>query len=120
MLDIDAPSKLKPTNRNWCHWGVANINGSITGKKASNAVEVMEGMFKNSSTFLKYKGPVPLEGSGLHRYLFLVFEQTNGELKKKFVLNQLRYRWRGKFKIEKMMTKNPGKLVAANMFKIEN
>ena len=83
-------------------------------------VEVMESMFENSSHFLRYKGPQPGEKSGLHRYLFLVYEQEKGELKKKFVLNQLRYRWRGKFRIEKLMAKNPGKLVAANMFKIEH
>ena len=82
--------------------------------------EVMSNMFENSSTFLKYKGPQPAVKSGLHRYLFLVYEQQKGELKKKFIFNQLRYRWRGKFKIEKLMAKNPGKLVAANMFKIEH
>jgi phosphatidylethanolamine-binding protein (PEBP) family uncharacterized protein len=47
---------------NYLHWVVINI--------PDNAIA-------NGQQLLNYKGPAPPPGSGIHRYIFLVFEQAN-------------------------------------------
>jgi large subunit ribosomal protein L38 len=47
---------------NYLHWVVINIPG--------NAIS-------NGQQSLNYKGPAPPQGSGIHRYIFLVFEQAD-------------------------------------------
>ncbi|KAI8122934.1 hypothetical protein FF38_11753 [Lucilia cuprina] len=61
MVDPDAPSRETPTYREILHWFVINIPGN----KLSEGQVVAE-----------YIGSGPPEGSGLHRYVFLVFKQT--------------------------------------------
>jgi hypothetical protein len=46
---------------NYLHWVVINIP---------------ENSISNGQTLLNYKGPAPPQGSGIHRYIFLVFEQA--------------------------------------------
>lgn len=45
---------------NWLHWVVVNI-------KDNNV--------KNGDELFKYTGPAPPKGSGVHRYIFLLYEQ---------------------------------------------
>lgn len=60
MTDPDAPSRKNPTNREWHHWLVGNIPGSQVDK---------------GETLTEYVGSAPPEGSGLHRYVLLVYKQ---------------------------------------------
>ncbi|KAJ4432019.1 hypothetical protein ANN_20633 [Periplaneta americana] len=62
MTDPDAPSRTEPKNREWRHWLVGNIPG--------NKVEQGE-------TLSAYVGSGPPKGSGLHRYVFLVYKQPS-------------------------------------------
>jgi phosphatidylethanolamine-binding protein (PEBP) family uncharacterized protein len=55
MHDPDAPVG------NFVHWTVVNIKGSD---------------IKSGKEIIKYKGPAPPPDSGIHHYIFLVFEQT--------------------------------------------
>ncbi|KAJ8713089.1 hypothetical protein PYW08_008393 [Mythimna loreyi] len=60
MTDPDAPSRAKPTSREWLHWMVVNIPGhDLTA----------------GETIAQYVGAGPGKDSGLHRYVFLVYEQ---------------------------------------------
>lgn len=60
MTDPDAPSRKEPTFREWHHWLVGNIPGNDVAKG-----EVLS----------EYVGSGPPPGTGLHRYVFLVYKQ---------------------------------------------
>lgn len=64
MTDPDAPSKANPTLGEVRHWYLVNIPG--------NRVDDGEKLFE-------YRGSGPPKGTGLHRYIFLIFKQ-NGKL----------------------------------------
>lgn len=58
MVDQDAPSRKNPVNKYWLHWIMININDRGLGDEA-----------------IKYQPGSPPQGSGLHRYCFILFEQ---------------------------------------------
>lgn len=66
MIDLDGPSRAKPSWREDRHWLVMNIPES----SVENGDEVIE--FTSSG---------PGKGTGLHRYVFLVYKQPNGPIK---------------------------------------
>ncbi|XP_031336016.1 protein D2-like isoform X2 [Photinus pyralis] len=60
MTDPDAPSRQKPDFREWHHWLVANIPGDDISK---------------GENLSEYVGSGPPQGTGLHRYVFLIYKQ---------------------------------------------
>ncbi|XP_002073607.3 protein D2 [Drosophila willistoni] len=62
MVDADEPSGNNPTHREYLHWLVVNIpaNQLTLGDRRAG-----------------YIGVTPAEGSGLHRYVFLLFKQSD-------------------------------------------
>ena len=56
MYDPNAPN----VNHNYVHWIIINIQNDIT-----------------FDTLLAYTGPAPPAGSGVHRYIFKLYEQPN-------------------------------------------
>jgi phosphatidylethanolamine-binding protein len=60
MTDPDAPSRAEPKFREWHHWIVANIPGNDVGE---------------GETLSAYIGSGPPQGTGLHRYVILVYKQ---------------------------------------------
>lgn len=60
MVDPDAPSRENPKFREWHHWLVGNIQGGDMNK---------------SEVLSDYIGSGPPKGTGLHRYVFLVYKQ---------------------------------------------
>ncbi|KPJ16382.1 Phosphatidylethanolamine-binding protein-like F40A3.3 [Papilio machaon] len=61
LVDPDAPSRENPKFREWHHWLVGNIYGGDLNKG-----EVLS----------DYIGSGPPKGTGLHRYVFLVYKQA--------------------------------------------
>lgn len=60
MTDPDAPSRENPKMREWQHWLVGNIPGEN---------------IEQGHVLTEYVGAAPPDGSGLHRYVFLIFRQ---------------------------------------------
>lgn len=63
MLDPDAPSREDPTFRQLRHWLVMNIPESFV---------------ESGDEVIEYLGSGAEAGTGLHRYIFLVFKQRDG------------------------------------------
>uniref|UniRef100_A0A915CT60 Phosphatidylethanolamine-binding protein n=1 Tax=Ditylenchus dipsaci TaxID=166011 RepID=A0A915CT60_9BILA len=63
--DPDAPSRKEPTHREWHHWLVVNIPGNDVSK---------------GETLAEYVGAGPPPGTGLHRYVYLVYQQSGGKI----------------------------------------
>lgn len=104
MTDPDAPSRKEATYREWHHWLVGNIPGN----------EVAAGEVLSA-----YVGSGPPQGTGLHRYVFLLFKQSG-----KLTFDEPRLPNnsgdnRGCFKIQKFAEKYNLELVAGNLYQAE-
>ncbi|EDW58506.1 protein D2 [Drosophila virilis] len=60
LTDPDAPSRKEPKFREWHHWLVVNVPGTQIDK---------------GDVLSAYVGSGPPQGTGLHRYVFLIFKQ---------------------------------------------
>lgn len=105
MTDPDAPSRANPVRREFRHWLVGNIPGD----------KVDEG-----ETLTEYVGSGPPKGTGLHRYVFLVYKQP-GEInyEERHISNRSADT-RPKFSIKAFAQKyNLGNPVAGNFFQAQ-
>ncbi|XP_050298312.1 protein D3-like [Anthonomus grandis grandis] len=86
MTDPDAPSRSDPKFREWHHWLVGNVPGDDISK---------------GEALSEYVGAGPPKGSGLHRYVILVYKQkkkltfdepripkTSGDKRPKFAIRK--------------------------------
>jgi len=64
MNDPDAQSRKDPKFREWHHWCVVNIPGSNVA---------------GGEVLSEYVGSGPPKGTGLHRYVFVVYKQPAGK-----------------------------------------
>ncbi|XP_068166219.1 phosphatidylethanolamine-binding protein 1 [Antennarius striatus] len=105
LTDPDAPSRKEPTFREWHHFLVVNMKGN----------DVSSGCRMSD-----YVGSGPPKGTGLHRYVWLVFEQP-GPLKcSEPVLTNRSGENRGKFKIQSFSEKYKlGNPVAGTCYQAE-
>ncbi|XP_063896607.1 protein D2 isoform X1 [Helicoverpa armigera] len=105
MTDPDAPSRKDPKFREWHHWLVGNIPGN----------NICAG-----ETLSQYVGSGPPPGTGLHRYVFLVYQQP---AKLEFDEPRLTNRSgdnRGMFSISKFAKKYKlGDPIAGNFYQAE-
>lgn len=106
MTDPDAPSRAEPTFREVKHWLVVNIPGTDIA---------------NGTTIAHYRGSGPPKGTGLHRYMFLVYQQAgpvdvSGEV---FAASDSR-EGRLKFKVRDFAAKhNLGQPIAGNLYQAQ-
>ncbi|XP_003211138.2 phosphatidylethanolamine-binding protein 1 [Meleagris gallopavo] len=90
LTDPDAPSRKDPKFREWHHFLVTNMKG--------NDVE--------SGTVLSdYVGSGPPKGTGLHRYVWLVYEQPKQLACNEPILSNRSGDKRGKFKVAAFRSK---------------
>ncbi|XP_022818968.1 protein D2-like [Spodoptera litura] len=103
MVDPDAPSREEPKFREWHHWLVGNILGGHIGKG-----EILS----------EYIGSGPPKGTGLHRYVFLVYKQPEKcDFSKITKLRNNSGEKRGKFSIAKFATQFKfGSPIAGNFY----
>lgn len=103
MVDPDATSRKNPMFRSWMHWMVFNINSTEKLHEGDAA--------------LPYNGPAPPKGSGLHRYVFLLYCQRGMRLK----AADLAPKERKSFNLAKFVSRtNLGSPLAGNFFVAEN
>ena len=75
LTDPDAPSREAPTMKEWLHLKIGNIKGEALQKGE---------LGKDAVTVWEYIGPAPPEGSGLHRYVFILYKQKGKQSKESF------------------------------------
>ncbi|KAK0419597.1 hypothetical protein QR680_014226 [Steinernema hermaphroditum] len=104
--DPDAPSRADPKFREWHHWLIVNIPGTDISK---------------GDVLSEYVGSGPPKGTGLHRYVYLVYKQAgkitdaeHGHLTNRSGDN------RGGWKIAKFADKHKlGTPIAGNLFQAQ-
>lgn len=96
FADPDAPNRQEPKFGEVRHWLVVNIPGNDLGSGEAK---------------FQYIGSGPPKGSGLHRYVFLLFKQANG--KQEFDLPTVTNKSR-----DGRLTTNTRKLIAENNLKL--
>ncbi|KAG8198765.1 hypothetical protein JTE90_023527 [Oedothorax gibbosus] len=103
LTDPDAPSRDEPKLREWLHWLVVNV---------PHNTEIQSG-----SILAEYIGAAPPQGTGLHRYVFLVYKQQAKLDCDEIVLLGNSAKGRGNFKIEDFAKKYElGNPLAGNFF----
>ncbi|XP_006640242.1 phosphatidylethanolamine-binding protein 1 [Lepisosteus oculatus] len=85
LTDPDAPSRKDPKFREWHHFLVVNMKGNDVG---------------TGCVMSDYVGSGPPKGTGLHRYVWLVYEQPGPLSCNESVLSNRSGDHRGKFKVE--------------------
>jgi len=70
VLINDDPDAAKVCGHTWDHWIVFNIPANIT-QISENSMPGLGGM--NSYQDVKYGGPNPPKGSGIHNYYFKIY-----------------------------------------------
>lgn len=103
LVDPDAPSRENPKFREWHHWLIGNVYGGDINKG-----EVLS----------DYIGSGPPKGTGLHRYVFLVYKQPEKcDFSKVTKLPNNSGANRGKFSISKFAQQfKLGPPIAGNFF----
>lgn len=67
LFDPDAPNRKNPVNAPYAHYAVVNVPSPSD--------------IKRGDTYYPYAGSAPPPGSGLHRYIWLVYRQESGNWK---------------------------------------
>jgi Raf kinase inhibitor-like YbhB/YbcL family protein len=79
--DPDAPSAKRPAPQPWVHWVIYNIPGDVrslpAGIARSSKLVTPAGACQGHNSWpsdnVGYLGPMPPNGSGLHRYFFKLY-----------------------------------------------
>jgi len=75
MTDPDAPSRGDPKHGQVRHWVISGIKSAPQG--STNETQDLASL-KTKSAITPYRPPTPGPGSGVHRYVFLLFEEPVG------------------------------------------
>ncbi|CAO3598787.1 unnamed protein product [Absidia cylindrospora] len=103
LVDPDAPTRSDPKYGPWRHWVAVNIPGSQQDQVTAA-----------SSQLTNYIGPAPPPGSGDHRYIFLLYKQTNKSHPFQSLSQSVQDR--RSFDFKQYAANNKLELVAANFF----
>ena len=104
MIDPDAPTPDDPKFGYWRHWVVTSIPSPSTNPSAHDITT-------SGTTLTQYLAPGPKDESGPHRYLFLIFEEKEGESLKREEIGGEEFVERRSFRAEEVVAKKGLKLV---------
>ena len=106
MIDPDAPSREQPTFGQIKHWLIVNIPGTDLSK---------------GETLANYRGSAPPEGSGIHRYIFVVYKQPAFLKHSESTVDPNSREGRRHFKVREFAKKyNLGQPIAGNFYLAQN
>ncbi|OSD07887.1 PEBP-like protein [Trametes coccinea BRFM310] len=71
MLDPDAPSRAEPIYRTFRHWLITGLKSPALSANSAEALNAL----KTHPATTPYRPPGPRPNSGLHRYIFLLFQE---------------------------------------------
>ncbi|CAL1710498.1 unnamed protein product [Somion occarium] len=71
MVDPDAPSRAEPLYKSFRHWLITGLKSPRDSASTTSDLNALES--KPATT--PYRPPGPRPGSGLHRYVFLLFQE---------------------------------------------
>ena len=106
---MDAPSRKNPIFKYWIHWMVGNIHYN------KNPPDNYNMLYLNvfGLTIFEYMRPTSPQGTGPHRYIFLLYKQP-------YILNfNYEPTYRRKFNIKKFVKKYNLELISLIHFKCE-
>ncbi|OQR70348.1 phosphatidylethanolamine-binding [Tropilaelaps mercedesae] len=105
MTDPDAPSRQNPILGEVKHWIVVNIEG---------------GQLERGETLAGYRGSGPPKGSGIHRYIFVLYKQAGRIAFGETLIPSSSREGRTSFKVREFAKKyRLGEPVAGNFFRAE-
>ncbi|KAL7293975.1 hypothetical protein TKK_0012554 [Trichogramma kaykai] len=105
MVDPDAPSASDPKMREMLHWLVANIPGGDLSK---------------GEAIVEYVGSGPSKGTGLHRYVLLVYKQPEKLVIQEARVSKHERAGRPSFNIRNFANKYKlGEPISGNMFRAQ-
>jgi len=105
MTDPDAPSRKDPKFREWHHWLLTNIPGNDISK---------------GDVLSDYIGSGPPKGTGLHRYVFLLYKQPGKIACNEPKLSKRSGDHRANFKIKNFAKKyNLGQPISGNFYQAQ-
>ncbi|KAF9422038.1 hypothetical protein BGZ94_008689 [Podila epigama] len=108
LIMANAPSRQDPKWGEYRHWVVSNLSGASDFQPAN----VSQG-----TELTAYMGPAPPQGSGPHRYVFLLYKQAPGTAQ---VLSNPLTSQRNNFSTNDFTSQTNLQLVGANYFFAEN
>ncbi|KAH9846903.1 PEBP-like protein [Lenzites betulinus] len=71
MLDPDAPSRAQPLYRTFRHWVITGMKGPALTANSADALNAL----KTHPSTTPYRPPGPRPNSGMHRYIFLLYQE---------------------------------------------
>ncbi|CCE62140.1 hypothetical protein TPHA_0B04710 [Tetrapisispora phaffii CBS 4417] len=123
MTDPDAPSRTDKKWSEYCHFVKTDIQLKKSAGSAS-AGGFTTSHFENKGNVLhSYIGPGPPKGTGLHRYIFLLYKQPHGVKGSSFSSIPDRPNWGTGIPAtgaHQWVTANKLELIASNFFLAEN
>eukprot|EP01083_Nonionella_stella_P142479 440932_1 len=121
MTDPDAKDRIKHEKREWVHFVVINVPTAVNKLKNVNGKFIFD--VPSGETLVEYVGAKPPKNTGLHRYVLLVYEQTDKIDINKCGQDKLGKKGKGRalWSARKFAKNNNMKvLVAGNFFQAQN
>lgn len=124
MTDPDAPSRVDHKWSEYCHYVTTNLDMSTAQNcacKPDCSKECISCKLGCGDELMSYIGPAPPQGTGKHRYVFLLYKQPSGLTS--FTDIKDRPNWgygTPATGVEKWASENNLELIAANFFYAEN
>jgi phosphatidylethanolamine-binding protein (PEBP) family uncharacterized protein len=107
MIDPDAPTPDDPKFGYWRHWIVTSIPAPSSPSSASSTEDIIA----SGKTLTPYLAPGPKDESGPHRYLFLLFEEKEGETLEREEVGGEEFVQRRSFRAEEVVARKGLRLV---------
>ncbi|KAI5475461.1 hypothetical protein MNV49_001352 [Pseudohyphozyma bogoriensis] len=120
-FDPDAPSREDQKFGPWRHWIIGGLKPLSVDELSAHDVKEQGLVQKSEEALAPWVGPSPGQGTGLHRYCFLLYKQTKALLPMgQAGIKSNERPDRRNFDVKRYADENGLELVGANFFYCEN